>query len=61
MNFILGSIIFGFGWGLGGLMPVTALLLMPLESMKIFVYWGLACIIGMKISHKLFDNNAISE
>ncbi len=59
-NLIVGSIIYGIGWGLGGLTPVTALLLMPLESLKIFVYWGLACVIGMKISHKLFENNYIS-
>lgn len=53
-NFIIGSMIFGFGWGLGGLTPVVVLILMPLESLKIVVYWGLACVIGMKISHKLF-------
>lgn len=61
VNLIIGSIIYGIGWGLGGLTPVTALLLMPLESLKIFVYWGLACVIGMKISHKLFDDNIISQ
>lgn len=56
-NLIVGAVIYGVGLGLGGLMPAVGLLLMPLESLKIFVYWGLACVIGMKMSHKLFDTN----
>lgn len=54
-NLIIGSIIFGIGWGLGGLKPASVLLLMPLESIKIVFYWGLSALIGMKAAHKLFD------
>lgn len=55
INLFIGAIIFGIGWGLGGLKPTTVLLLMPLESIKIVFYWGLSCLLGMKAAHKLFD------
>jgi hypothetical protein len=46
------------GWGLGALTPASLLLMLPLKSIKIVIYWGLSCLIGMKISHKLFDRPA---
>lgn len=55
LNLFVGAIIFGIGWGLGGLKPATVLLLMPLESIKIIFYWGLSCLIGMKAAQKLFE------
>ena len=52
---IIGSLLYGIGWGLGGLGVASLLVLLPLESIKIVFYWGLACLIGMKFSHKVFE------
>jgi len=54
LNLFLGTIIYGVGLGLGGLDPITVLLQLPLESIKIAFYWGISCILGMKAAHKLF-------
>lgn len=52
---IFGSFCFGLGWGIGGLCPGPFLLLIPLNSLKIPVFWGVPFIVGMKIS-QLINN-----
>ena len=52
---VVGAVLYGIGWGLGGLRVDSVLVLLPLESIKIVFYWGLACLIGMKFSHKVFE------
>jgi len=50
---IIGSFLFGIGWGIGGLCPGPFLLLIPLHNLRIPVFWGLSFLVGMKISQLL--------
>ena len=45
---ILGSVLFGVGWGLAGICPGPALVLMALGSAKPLIF-GLAMIVGMAL------------
>lgn len=47
---IIGSFLFGVGWGIGGLCPGPFLLLVPLSNLKIPIFWGIPFLIGMKTS-----------
>lgn len=46
-NLIFGSICFGLGWGLAGLCTPAAYTLIPLVNLKITIYWGFPCFIGI--------------
>ena len=48
LGFLLGAISFGVGWGLFGLCPGSFYLLIPLKSLKIPLFWGISCAIGVK-------------
>lgn len=47
-NLIFGSICFGLGWGLAGLCTFAAYPQIPLVNLKITLYWGFSCFIGIK-------------
>jgi uncharacterized membrane protein YedE/YeeE len=56
---VAGAFFFGVGWGLGGLCPGPFLLVAPI-SLKTLVYWGLPCLISMKIA-SLFTSKKHSK
>jgi uncharacterized membrane protein YedE/YeeE len=50
---LIGSFMFGLGWGIGGLCPGPFLLLIPQSDLRIAVFWGLSFIIGTKLTQLL--------
>jgi uncharacterized protein len=49
---ILGSAIFGLGWGIGGLCPGPALYLVSAGYPQVMYYWGPASIIGSYLGNE---------
>jgi uncharacterized protein len=49
---ILGSAIFGLGWGIGGLCPGPALYLVSAGYPQVVYYWGPASIIGSYLGNE---------
>ena len=47
---IFGAMIFGIGWGLGGLCPGPFILLIPGNSARIPLYWGISFVLGRKLA-----------
>jgi uncharacterized membrane protein YedE/YeeE len=45
----VGSILFGLGWGLGGLCTASFYVLIPLANIKVQVYWGVSCLLGFSV------------
>lgn len=45
---IVGSAIFGVGWGLCGICPAPLLATIPVSNIKVAFYWGISCVIGIK-------------
>lgn len=46
---IIGALLFGLGWGIGGLCPGPFILLLPLKDLRIPIFWGISFVVGMKI------------
>jgi hypothetical protein len=46
---IIGSILFGVGWGLGSMCPGPLLMNLSKFSINIHGFWLLGCIMGIKI------------
>jgi len=53
LRLIVGAVLFGLGWGIGGLCPGPFILSIP-YSIKIAVYWGVPFFVGQKLSYFLF-------
>ncbi len=53
---IAGAVLFGLGWGIGGLCPGPFILSIP-NSIKIALVWGLPFFIGQKLGNLLFGEN----
>ena len=49
---ILGSLLFGLGWGIGGLCPGPYILSIPF-SIRVAFYWGVPFFLGQKLSNFL--------
>lgn len=49
-SLVFGSICFGVGWGLAGMCPGTMYAVIPLTSLKVPFYWGVPCILGIKLA-----------
>lgn len=67
LRLILGSVLFGLGWGLGGLCPGPYLLSIP-YSLKLAFYWGVPFFFGQKLTnmvaaegHKHHPHHEVSE
>jgi len=54
---IIGAVLFGLGWGIGGLCPGPYILVIP-YSMKLAFYWGVPFFLGQKLSNVLFTAHA---
>lgn len=54
LKLIVGALLFGLGWGIGGLCPGPFILSIP-YSLKLAFYWGIPYFLGQKISHSLFS------
>lgn len=52
---IFGSVLFGLGWGIGGLCPGPFILTIP-NSLKIAFYWGLPFFFGQKLGQIAIGN-----
>ena len=50
LKLIVGSCLFGVGWGLGGLCPGPFLLLLSGPTLNIPIYWGLSFLLGRKLT-----------
>jgi hypothetical protein len=48
-------VLFGLGWGIGGLCPGPFILSIP-HSLKIALYWGLPFWVGQLLSSRLISN-----
>lgn len=57
---IMGAVLFGFGWGLGGLCP-GPYVLASVHSLRLAVFWGIPFLLFMKLSSVLFGPKAITE
>jgi len=47
---IFGALLFGLGWGIGGLCPGPYILAIP-HSLKLAFYWGVPFFIGQKLTN----------
>lgn len=54
MRLILGSLLFGLGWGIGGLCPGPFVLSIP-NSIKVAVAWGAPFFLAQTLSGLLFS------
>lgn len=52
---IVGSVFFGVGWGLGGVCPGPAFMLLPIFYPGIFFIWFLFLALGMALAIPLTD------
>ena len=50
---VVGAVLFGLGWGIGGLCPGPFILSIP-YSLKLTVYWGVPFFLGQKVSNVCF-------
>jgi uncharacterized membrane protein YedE/YeeE len=50
---VLGAFCFGVGWGIGGICPGPALVLLPVFQVQIHVVWFIAMIMGMFIANRV--------
>lgn len=57
---LVGSILFGLGWGIGGLCPGPYILSIP-NSLKIAVVWGVPFFFGQKIGNILFGDQQVHD
>ena len=48
---IVGAVCFGLGWGIGGLCPGPALVLLPVWNIPVHLVWFGMMLIGMLIAH----------
>ena len=56
MRLLMGALLFGLGWGIGGLCPGPFILSIP-YSLKLAFYWGIPFLAGQRISHSLFSDS----
>lgn len=54
---IVGALCFGLGWGIGGICPGPALVLLPVFQVQIHVVWIASLILGMFIAGKLIGQD----
>lgn len=47
-SLVIGAVLFGVGWGLGGICPGPFYAMVPMTNMKMAVYWGVPYIFGLK-------------
>jgi hypothetical protein len=45
---LLGHILIGLGFGMGGLLFESFLLTIPSSEIRVAVFWGLPCVFAMK-------------
>ncbi len=53
MRLVSGAVIFGLGWGIGGLCPGPFLVLFPTFTIGINVIWGVALVGGQFTAAKV--------
>jgi hypothetical protein len=56
---LIGSILVGVGFGLGGLLFESFLLTVPLSSLRIIIFWGLPYIFSMKAAQVISERSEL--
>lgn len=52
---IVGAICFGIGWGIAGICPGPFLVLSPVATVPITLYWGLSMVVGMYVAKAITE------